>query len=197
MRTNILNYILSSERRKKVVQTLLESPHRQWSCSSVEEKSGLSHATVFRVLRTLRELGMLKSLKINKKDIVYEVARESLLVSELPKILHFEQILGRRMAKIFVSSLPKKQVVAIILYGSTVKGNFTSQSDIDILIIIKKHNALQEKEMYDLASKLSSRFNKTISLTIMDRDEITQGKKSQFLQSVQEAGKVLYGKTPF
>lgn len=88
MRTDVLSFIMSSENRKKIVKTLFEYPKKQWSCSSMEELSKFPHATVYRTLSGLRDFGILKSFKINKKDIVYELVNESPLAREIKRILN-------------------------------------------------------------------------------------------------------------
>ena len=54
----------------------------------------------------------------------------------------------------------------------------------------------KEKGIYECATKLSFEANKTISVIIMDNQELNKEKEGQFLQSVKEAKEVLYGKNP-
>ena len=75
MRTDLIAYVLASDNRRAVVMALLDRPSRLWGCSAVEDLTGLSHATVFRTLRGLRDFGLLRSSRPNRKDIVYELAQ--------------------------------------------------------------------------------------------------------------------------
>ncbi len=197
MRTNILAYILGTEQRQKIVRTLLGYPKRQWSCSHLEEATKLPHATVFRCLRGLRDLNLLKSSKINKKDIIYELVRESKSIPEIKKVLEMEQRGAKAIAKEFSQAVKSRDIIAIILYGSSVKGEMKPESDIDILIIIRKHNVQREYALYDRAAAISTKYNKAISPLVIDLKEIKAGKKEPFLRSVRESMEVLYGKTPF
>ncbi len=197
MRTNILAYVLGTEHRQKIVRALFAYPKRQWSCSTLEEITKLPHATVLRTLWGLRDFGMLKSSKINKKDIIYELVQESKLIPEIERGLNVDQNTARSIAGEFAQAIKSKDIKAIILYGSTVKGGMKPESDIDLLIILKKHNQEREYALYDQASTFSSKYNKTISPLIMDSKEIKTEKEGQFLRSVKESMEVLYGKTPF
>ncbi|MBI2146574.1 nucleotidyltransferase domain-containing protein [Candidatus Woesearchaeota archaeon] len=197
MRTNILSFVLSSENRKKIVQTLLEYPRRQWSCSALEDITRLSHPTVFRTLQGLVYFGLLKSLKINRKDLLYQLVKDSLWIPELEKILYIEKITAAKIAVAFVRSVKSLPIKSIVLYGSAVKGNMATTSDIDILIIIDKKSSEVETKIFDRAGELSSKFNRTISPTIMTLREINQEKKKQFIVSVRENMEVLYGKASF
>lgn len=197
MRTDILAYIVGSANRKKILQTLFEYPRRQWACSVVEELTRLSHATVYRTLHGLRDRGLLKSLKVNKKDTIYQLVTESPLLEELKKALTLEAEVARKIARIFASQIQMKPVKAILLYGSTVRKEVTTDSDIDLLIVISSHNRAVEDQIQSLAATLSSQYNKSIAVVIMDIKEMQKEQEGQFLQSVQEHHEVLYGKTPF
>lgn len=196
MRTNLFAFVLGSDNRKKVVVTLFAYPKRQWSCSRVEELTKLPHTTVFRALKGLRDCGLLKSTKINKKDILYELT-ESSLGKELVRILQIEEETAKNIAKLFVNKVKVLQPVSIILYGSAVKGDMKSDSDIDVLIIVDVLDREKEKIIHDVAAEISSKENKTISPTIMTVEEVFKEKNGQFIKSVLEHHKVLYGKEPF
>ena len=189
-------FALGSENRKKIVITLFRYPRRQWSCSGVEEITKIPHATVFRTMQGLEKYGLLKSTRINKKDILYELT-ESPLGKELVRLARIEEIIARNMAKEFVRKVKSKQIVSIILYGSTVKGAVKPESDIDILVVIDKHSEIQERKINDIAAELSSKYNKTIAPTIMTLEEVKNEKEGQFIKSVKEMSEILYGKESF
>ena len=196
MRTDAISFVLGSENRKRIIKTIFEYPKRQWSCSSLEELTKISHATVFRTLDGLKDFGVLKSIKINKKDIIYELV-SSPLSKELKRIINIEKITARNIANNFINKIKSKHVYSAILYGSSIKGNLKPESDIDVLIILNKHNKNLEKKIFDIAAALSSKLNRTISIIIMDIKEINKEKDSQFIKSVRADMEVIYGKKPF
>jgi len=85
-----MSFVLVSESRKVIVRTIFEYPKRQWSCSALEDLTKISHSTVFRAIKGLRNFNILKSTKINKKDILYELI-ESPLSKELERIINIEE----------------------------------------------------------------------------------------------------------
>lgn len=194
-------YALSTEPRKKVVTALLDYPRRLWSCPALEDVTKLSHATVFRTVKELQRYGLLRSTKINRRDVAYEFIRNSLLVKEIKKVLRLEQHNSQAIAREFSKAIFRKvgssYIQAIILYGSTVKGTLQPESDIDVLIIIRKKQEERERKIYDLGAALSLKYNKTISPLIMDTGEVRDEKKQPFLRSVKESMEVLYGKASF
>jgi len=193
MRTDIVSFVASSHNRRKIVQTLFEHTKRLWSCSALEEVTKLPHATVFRTLQGLKEFGLVKSLKINRKDFVFELV-ESPTSDELKRILNLEQFIAHKIAEEFVRKV-KLLTKSIILYGSSAKGTATYRSDIDILTIVKQHDKKAEKQIMDKAAEISSRYNRTISPLVMDISEIK--KEKSFIASVKESMEVLHGKNPF
>src|SRR3989338_553102 len=192
MRNCILSFALASENRKEVVKALFEYPKRQWSCTSVEETTKLPHATVFRALKGLAYFGILKQVKINKKDIIYELA-SSVLAAELKRAINIDKIAARGIAMEFVSKI-KHNVESVILYGSSAKGSLKPESDIDILVVADKAHS---KDILDAAADISMKSNRTISPVVIDKKELNNEKKSQFIMSIKENMEVLYGKSPF
>lgn len=197
MRTDIVSFVVGSENRKEIVKTLLAYPKRQWSCSALEELTKISHATTFRTLQRLQEFGLLKSIKINRKDLLFELVKESFWIKELNRIINLERTTARKIARSFAERIKSKEINAIILYGSTVKDELKPESDIDLLIITKKQNQALEKKIQDKAAEFSSKWNKSLSTTIIDLGAIQKEKESPFIRSVKEKMEVLYGKEPF
>ena len=192
MRTDILSFVLASENRKEIAKALFEYPKRQWSCTAMEEAARLPHATVFRALKGLTYFGILKSIRINKKDVLYELA-ESPLSAELKRAINIDKIAARSIAMEFASKI-KRKAESVILYGSSAKGSLKPESDIDILVVADKS---YRKDIFDAAAGISIKFNKTISPVVIDKKELNREKKSQFMRSVKENMEVLYGKNPF
>lgn len=197
MRTNLLSFIMESENRKQVATALFEHPKRLWSCSTLEETAKIPHATVFRTLHGLVEFGILKTMRINRKDVVYELVQNSPWVKELRRTFQLDRIAAKEVAIKFVKIIKTAKVNAVIQCGSSISGNMNPDSDIDLLVIIKKHDKELELKLLDAASKLSSEVNRTISATIMSSKEVHVEKNLPFLRSVKSNHEVLYGKTPF
>jgi len=196
MRTDVLSFALGSEKRKKIARTLLEYPKRQWSCSALEELTKMPHATVYRTLSGLKDFGILKSAKINKKDIIYELV-SSPLAKELERAVNIGKITSKKIAKNFTNRIKSKNVHSVILYGSAAKGTSKPESDIDILVVLGKKNRILEEEILDIAAQMSSKANKTISAVVMDVNQMHKEKGTSFIKSVMENMEILYGKEPF
>ena len=150
---------------------------------------------MFRTLHSLHEFGVLKSIRINKRDLIYEIVSESPQWQELQRAVNINKITVQKIAQEFIEHIKSPEIKAIILYGSSVKGEIKPESDIDIFILSRK--VKNEKEIQDVAAHISLKVNKTISVLIMNVAEFQREKKSAFLQSIKESMEVLYGKNPF
>lgn len=196
MRTDLLGYILGSEKRKKIVKTLLDYPRRQWTCSSLEELTKLSHATVFRVMVNLRDWGILKQYKLSRKMVVYELVRSPLL-EEVGKIWEAEKKALVKMAKELVSKIKGPEIISVVLFGSVAENKFKKDSDIDVFVLIKKENKKIKERLFGEAGKISAKYNRTVSPAVMEKKELKKlvRKKDKFALNILR-GELLYGKSP-
>lgn len=197
MWTNLMPYLYASDNRKQIFQTLTEYPNRTWSCPSVEEATKLPHATTFRTLKELVGLGVLKTSRLSRKTLTFELAKGP-LVQTTKNMLQAENEALITMAKEFAGEIASKNVVSCAVYGSVAEGRATAQSDIDVLVLVKQRNKAAEREMFDAAANLSVDFNKAISPMIMTQKEFNAAlsKKEPFVCNIVEKNVVVYGKKP-
>ena len=158
-RTNISAFVLGSENRLKIVRALLASPIRLWSCSALEDATKLPHATVFRTIQRLGDFGILRSLKINRRDLAYELVQESPFLKALEKTLSFHSEAIQSIIGEFTAKVSKEGIVAVLLYGSCVSGEIKPESDIDLLVVLQHQNTIREKNIFDVAAAISTKIN--------------------------------------
>lgn len=196
MRTNLFSYLLGSENRKKIVQTLLEFPQRQWTCSSLEEAAKLSHATVFRIITELNNFGLLKQYRLSRKMVIFELVPSPIL-ERIKAVLGAEKEGFKEIAKEFVNQIRQEKLLAVILYGSVAENRTKAGSDIDLLVIVSKNNPKIQKFITDQAAIISLKYNQTLSPIIIAKKEFLklQKRRDKFILNAL-AGEMLYGKTP-
>ena len=74
--------------------------------------------------------------------------------------------------------LLQNNVYKIVLYGSYARGDFTSESDIDIMILLncRKEQVMQyRKQISQLSSRIGLKNDIEISLLLRDRDTFERG----------------------
>ena len=93
--------------------------------------------------------------------------------------------------------LLEDKINRIILYGSYARGDFDSESDIDILILLdcdEKELRNYRKRMTVLASRLSLENDIEVSLLLKTRNSFEERISSlPFYQQIKKEGVVIYG----
>lgn len=65
------------------------------------------------------------------------------------------------------------------LYGSYARGDFTDESDVDILLTVNEDNKFisgQRKKMAEISSDLSLKYDITVSITVKPKSQFTEYK---------------------
>ena len=106
------------------------------------------------------------------------------------------EIVKRKVVEKAIDAFGDK-VNRIVLYGSFARGDFTSESDIDVMLLLNcKHEELPlyRKKVAQIASEIS--LNDDVELSLMIEDIFTYEKwldTLPFYQNVKKDGVVLYG----
>lgn len=91
----------------------------------------------------------------------------------------------------------RDKLIKIILYGSYARGDFTPESDIDMMILLdcsREELPLYRKRISRIASGLSLESGKEVSLLLQDRETYDEWLDTLvFYQNVEKEGVVLYG----
>jgi predicted nucleotidyltransferase len=84
----------------------------------------------------------------------------------------------------------------IVLFGSYARGDYTKNSDIDILIIIK--NLVNERKITGALYKalLNEKFSMPVDFLAIDYDKynIVKNKIGYIYKTIEQEGKIIYGK---
>lgn len=87
-------------------------------------------------------------------------------------------------------------VKEIILYGSVARGTATSESDIDIAVILDDYTDKMHDEMIDFVVDLELKYNKVISVLLIYNKQFNEwGNIALFFQNIKNDGKVLWKST--
>ncbi len=96
-----------------------------------------------------------------------------------------------------VLELVNDDIFKMYLYGSYARGDFDSESDIDIMIILncsKEKVRQYRKQISKLASRIGLKNDVEVSLLLRDKESFEQGQRIlPFYQNVAREGVTLYG----
>ena len=96
----------------------------------------------------------------------------------------------------FVSNVKKKlkkHLLEIKIFGSKVRGDFSQDSDIDILIVLIKRDKKLIDSIYDILLDVELEYDSKISLTIFSHSEYQQNLSAHtpFVQSLNNEAVML------
>lgn len=131
----------------------------------------------------------------NRSDLVREALRR-LIVSESTFTQKFA--VGHSIASLasIIIAINEKTVTDMILFGSTARGEATSESDIDLLILTDRAKPWRVRQrLYDLVYPIIPAFGVDISLIVIDKNNFTRMVKDKdpFAMSIINEGRQLHG----
>jgi len=147
----IMDNIIQLLKYKPLLKSLAANPDKGYSIRSLSNISGVSYATAWRRIKSLEAAGALRLRKVGAVCLVY-ADRKGEAWKNLMKAAEIE-------TDTFMSSLIndfefiKKDVSAILLYGSHAKGSADMRSDIDICIVKPRSHKILERIYAKLGDK--------------------------------------------
>ncbi|MDD5472945.1 MAG: nucleotidyltransferase domain-containing protein [Candidatus Methanoperedens sp.] len=95
-----------------------------------------------------------------------------------------------------------QRLLSIVLFGSIVKGSFTSTSDIDVLVICEtliKDWRARDKMTLELTEDIELKYATSIHIALVSKDEISHAidSVSPLMLEIYEANEILYEKDNF
>ncbi len=93
-------------------------------------------------------------------------------------------------------------LLSVVLFGSFVKGNFTSTSDIDVLVICEappKDWRARDKMVLELTEDIEIKYGTPIHTTLVSKEEITPAIESvsPLMLEIYDANEIVYDKDDF
>lgn len=174
----MLDKLFASKVRIKLLDRFLSTPDSQYYIRELERLTKEDYKNINRELKNLEDIGLLKSKK--EGNIKYYFAdKDFLLYPELKSIVlkttGVEGTLKRALNRV-------KNIKYAFIYGSYAKGEETTQSDIDLMIIGEAKTESIIKPLRAAERKLG----RTISYSIFEPSEIRKRlkKKSDFIIEV-------------
>ncbi len=173
----MLDLITKSETRKRIILLLLYNQEESFYINQISHLTKSSSGNVQRELRKLEELGLVN--KERKGNLVYyKIKKDNPFFSEFKGIV--DKTIG--INKIIKENLKElEEVEFAFIFGSYAKGDFNSESDVDLYIIGK----VKEEEVYQAIKKAEKEVYRDISYHIATKEDFQEKlKKSFFHQEI-------------
>ena len=162
----------------------------------IENKSGYSHESTFRILKGLVGKKYLIEKKVGKTN-VYEFVKDrdsiyqifiNYVFKKRTEFKHKNFLIYRRLNE-FIQELKPEDLSVFIIFGSFAKGAETKNSDLDILCVTNKKNTRA------IAQTFKTKYNMNLQPAVVKISDFKNIKKDnpQFWSDLMEYGIVLEG----
>jgi len=197
---NPLDKILNNELKVKILRFLCKT-EAEWNGRQIARQIKISPAAAHKALRELHNERVLL-LKSVGKSYLYRLNKENLIVSDL--LRHLFEKESKIPAEVYrailrnISSLAKKDIISMAVFGSVKEAKERPTSDIDILVLVRnlKDKKKVEDDFGKINEKIMDRFGNTISLYIQTNEEfkLKHKKGIALIKNILKSHRLLYGK---
>lgn len=185
----------------KILFVLGEAPGKAVSRKEIQQLTKLGNKVLTKVLLLFERFDVITCQRIGK-TYNYKLNLSNSITEKMLEIIQLEKIaLNNPDFKIlnilreFVYELTNvnlKNLEKVILFGSYAKRTFTSNSDLDMAIVLKEKDANDELLITDISGRLNKRFGKEIQphyYTVKEFDELRT--KDRLVQEIIKDGIIL------
>ena len=166
--------------------------YRKGHVRQVKKPVRLSEVTLFKYFGPLKERRMLISRSEGNLKI-YEVRLESALVKvffsyfDLDKLELLEYKRGKAV-KMFVEEVKNFKIpYFVLLFGSTVKENYTAKSDIDIIVVFDVFGKDLNVKIDVIKKNILAEIGLNVNYIVMKLDEFLKEKENKQNYALQDA----------
>lgn len=191
-----LSELIFQKGKLKILRELLDNPGKDYSIKSLSDDSGASYDLTYRFSQNLIDLGILSSKKVGNSKIL-QLEENSPYTQKLRELIKIDSEPLRQEAKKYAQEVEDKisGVKTVVLFGSVAKGTPKLDSDIDILILVKKEVEEKEQDANRIASKYEREKNVTIVPMVETVPEFEKDLREEtpFSQEIKKEGIMLTG----
>jgi DNA-binding transcriptional ArsR family regulator len=191
-----LDSILGQRSKVRILRFLFNHP-LELTGREISRQVGLSHLKTHQVLRELSQHGLTIPKTIGKA-ILYKLNEDNMLGRDILKTLfRAEKELVLKLTEILINRL-RVFVESIVLYGDILQNGNGTNSDIELLLIIRDDMNFRavEQGLEYTREEVKKSFGNSILAKIWSTSEL-RGKYAQeneFALAVLNSGKLIYGR---
>ncbi len=182
----MLDLVTKSEVRKKIILLLVYNPGKDYYLREIARLAGVSAGNAKQELLKIKKSGFLTEEK-RGNSVYFKIDTENPLFGEFKNIV--DKTIGIR--KILEDELGEiKNIDFAFLFGSYVKGGFSTDSDIDLYVI----GDIEEDKIYKAVKKAEEKIHREINYHLAPKEEFREKiEKSFFHKEVLEKFILLIG----
>ncbi|HUR68267.1 MAG TPA: nucleotidyltransferase domain-containing protein [Candidatus Thermoplasmatota archaeon] len=179
-----LDSLFGSRARVRILRELCEDPGRVWTERELAHAVGMSPNTINLAIRQLRDAGVMDFRRIGRTHAV-KLRDDLKLIPSLRRIFELESGAIAMLRGAIEQALPTG--VACYLYGSTIRGDATQESDVDVLLIARDEAGAEDAGARVLEAAHEAIPSRVEVITYTAR-KFRQKRNSAFLRAVLKEG---------
>lgn len=191
----MLEKIIGKKSKIKILRLFMNND-REYYLDEIAKSTGMSCGTIYPSLNELLETRIITQRKVGR-SLLYTLNKNHILFHKIKELIDIEKKSLPTIAKEFASSLPKDNIIAIVLFGSVAREEFTEKSDIDVLVVSK--NDRTKENIGSLVDKLLDIYDvHVVPIFLTEKDIQERIKKfDNFIITIINEGRLLYGEAPW
>ncbi|MDD4049709.1 MAG: nucleotidyltransferase domain-containing protein [Candidatus ainarchaeum sp.] len=172
----------------KVLSYFIENPNTKIHLNELARKLNVSASSVLKYCNSyVKDTVLFKEKKSN--SVFFSLNNDNVFVKSFKKSYFIGSILNSSSFSKFIEE-NKSSLVSLILYGGYSSGNYSENSDVDILIIYNS-----DKINYNSILNLENVFKKEINITKLSLNQWVKklNQKDEFITSILNNHVCLWG----
>jgi len=191
----MIELLLGDKTKIKILRFFLEFPLVKRNVREVAVECKQGFGVTSTALKELSDIGILsreesgreKLYFLNKNSEFFEIL-QTLFKTE--NYLNLPLIYRNLLADIAVAT--RKSAHACILFGSLVTGTYREESDVDLLFVSEKEEAVRR-----VCTRVEGKYGIKIQAIVIKPGEIEEFRKTDLFKTIKKESVVLFGKAAY
>ncbi|MFH1127169.1 MAG: nucleotidyltransferase domain-containing protein [archaeon] len=175
----LLDIVLGSKASFRILSVLTKHPGRGFTKEDIKKMTRLGGNSIFRTMNILEKNSIITGNKSGRKTY-YRLNLCNKYIPHITGICHMEREDLNNMDSEIATMLREYtrqiadaiEVDSVYVFGSTVKNNYTTNSDVDIALVFKEDiDSNSRLKLKDISRKVETRFKKDIDEHIFKKED--------------------------
>ena len=181
----MLEKLFSSKARIAVLKLFLFNPEDSYYLREISSLANIPIRGVQREVKKLKEIGLLED-SVSGNRVYYRANRKSPIFEDLKRIFFKTEGIVKALKESFED---KKKIDFAFIYGSYAKGEETTSSDIDLMVL----GDIQSKKLSKILSGVKENLQREINFVVISMNEFIKriNDDDNFLNSVVKEPRIM------
>ena len=187
---------MGSRTKVRILRLLCAHPEREYTLRDLSRTLGQSLGATVPAFNGLLDTRVVVTRRVGRSRTVRLNTRHG-LAGALRTLFREETEALVRGAGTFAESLPPAGLKAVVLFGSAARGEASSRSDVDVLVVVD--NPRLAARVQQVAASMLDRFDAAVSPLVLTEREVERRLAAfdPLLETIAAEGKLLRGRAPW